>query len=188
LIAGQNQRGHVVLRIEPAQRGTGNLFKSTIKKDALPHTIIEVIKETVLQLFPNGIQLGYPVVDMVVSLIDGSFSETESTEFGFRAATSQAFLQGCLKANPVLLEPVVKVEVVTPEDYLGEIIADLNLRCGEIRNISSKKKSKIVEGFLALSQMFGYATHLRSISQGRATYSMLLSHYAEIVRPHTDNS
>ncbi|MBN2384487.1 elongation factor G [bacterium] len=180
LIAGQNQRGHVVLRIEPTERGQGATFKSQIRKTTIPDNMIKAIEETILSLFPSGIQLGYPVVDLKVTLVDGSYSETESSEFGFRAATTQAFHQGCLKAQPVLLEPVVRVEIVSPEDYLGEIIADLNLRNAEIRNISTKKKMKIIEAFLPLAAMFGYATDLRSISQGRATYSMLLSHYAEV--------
>lgn len=180
LIANQNQRGHVIIQFEPEDRGKGNSFHSIVSKGDIPTEFQDIVKDTVVQLFPNGIQLGYPVVDMKVTLVGGSYNENESTEFGFRAATTQAFHRGTQKADPFLLEPIVRVEVVTPPDYMGEIIADLNLRYGEVRNISTKKKFNIIQAFMPLSKMFGYATQLRSISQGRATHSMLLSHYAEV--------
>ena len=130
----------------------------------------------------SGVMAGYPVVDVKVTLFDGSFHEVDSNDMAFQIAASMAFKDGCKKASPMLLEPIMKIDVVTPKDYMGDVIGDLNRRRGRIENVEDKGVIQYIHGFVPLSEMFGYATTIRSLSQGRASYSMEPSHYEEVPR------
>ncbi|KTC91851.1 MULTISPECIES: elongation factor G [Legionella] len=176
---GRGQYGHVWLKIEPQEPGTGYEFVNAIVGGVIPKEYIPAVDKGVQEQLQNGVIAGYPVVDVKVTLFDGSFHEVDSSEMAFKIAGSQCFRQGALKAKPVLLEPIMNVEVVTPEDYMGDVMGDLNRRRGLVQGMEDSPAGKIVRAEVPLAEMFGYATDLRSASQGRATYSMEFAKYAE---------
>ena len=177
---GKGQYGHVWLKIEPQEAGKGYEFVNEIVGGAIPKEFIGPVDKGVVEQMENGVIGGYPVVDVKVTLYDGSFHDVDSSEVAFKVAGSQAFKEGAKKANPVLLEPVMKVEAVTPGDYLGDVTGDLNRRRGIIQGMEETVVGNIIKAEVPLSEMFGYATDLRSMTQGRATYTMEFEKYAEI--------
>ena len=177
---GKGQYGHVWLKIEPQEPGKGYEFVNQIVGGAIPKEFIGPVDKGVIEQMENGVIGGYPVVDVKVTLYDGSFHDVDSSEVAFKVAGSQAFKEGAKKANPVLLEPVMKVEAVTPGDYLGDVTGDLNRRRGIIQGMEETVVGNIIKAEVPLSEMFGYATDLRSMTQGRATYTMEFAKYAEI--------
>ena len=176
---GRGQYGHVYIKIEPQEPGLGYEFINEITGGAIPREFIPAVDKGIQEQMSNGVITGFPVVDVKVTLYDGSFHDVDSSEVAFRVAGSMAFKQGALKANPVLLEPVMKVEVVTPEDYMGDVNGDLNRRRGILQGIDESPAGKIIKAEVPLAEMFGYATDLRSMSQGRATYTMEFEKYSE---------
>ena len=177
---GKGQYGHVWLKIEPQEAGKGYEFVNEIVGGAIPREFISPVDKGVIEQMENGVIGGYPVVDVKVTLYDGSFHDVDSSEVAFKVAGSQAFKEGAKKAKPVLLEPVMKVEAVTPGDYLGDVTGDLNRRRGIIQGMEETVVGNIIKAEVPLSEMFGYATDLRSMTQGRATYTMEFEKYAEI--------
>ena len=176
---GRGQYGHVYIRMEPQEPGEGYEFINDIKGGVIPKEFIPAVNKGIQQQMTNGVITGFPVVDVKVSLYDGSFHDVDSSEVAFRVAGSMAFKEGALKANPVLLEPVMSVEVVTPEDYMGDVNGDLNRRRGILQGMDESPAGKIIRAEVPLAEMFGYATDLRSMSQGRATYTMEFAKYSE---------
>ncbi|KTC93650.1 elongation factor G [Fluoribacter dumoffii] len=176
---GRGQYGHVWLKIEPQEPGKGYEFINAIVGGVIPKEYIPAVDKGVQEQMQNGVIAGYPVVDVKVTLFDGSFHEVDSSEMAFKIAGSQCFKQGALKAKPVLLEPIMSVEVVTPEDYMGDVMGDLNRRRGLVQGMEDSPAGKIVRAEVPLAEMFGYSTDLRSATQGRATYTMEFSKYAE---------
>ncbi|KTD27877.1 elongation factor G [Legionella maceachernii] len=176
---GRGQYGHVWLKIEPQEPGAGYEFINAIVGGVIPKEYIPAVDKGVQEQMQNGVIAGYPVVDVKVTLFDGSFHEVDSSEMAFKIAGSMGFKQGALKAKPVLLEPIMSVEVVTPEDYMGDVMGDLNRRRGLVQGMEDSPAGKIVRAEVPLAEMFGYATDLRSATQGRATYSMEFAKYAE---------
>lgn len=176
---GRGQYGHVWLRLEPRELGSGYLFVNEVVGGAIPKEFIPAIDKGVQEQMENGIIAGFPVVDVKVSLFDGSYHDVDSNEMAFKIAGSIAFRDGAETANPVLLEPIMKVEVVTPEDYMGEVVGDINRRRGVIHGMDDVPAGKAVECEVPMAEMFGYATDLRSATQGRATYSMQFEKYNE---------
>lgn len=176
---GRGQYGHVWLKIEPLERGKGYEFENAIVGGVIPKEYIPAVDKGIKSQIDSGVLAGYPVVDVKVTLFDGSFHEVDSNEMAFKIAGSMAFREGALKADAVLLEPVMSVEVVTPEDYMGDVVGDLSRRRGMIQAMDEGPSGKIVKSAVPLGEMFGYATDLRSMSQGRATYTMEFSHYNE---------
>ncbi len=177
---GKGQYGHVWLKIEPQEPGKGYEFVNEIVGGAIPREFIGPVDKGVTEQMENGVIGGYPVVDVKVTLYDGSFHDVDSSEVAFKVAGSQAFKEGAKKAKPVLLEPVMKVEAVTPGDYLGDVTGDLNRRRGIIQGMEETVVGNVIKAEVPLSEMFGYATDLRSMTQGRATYTMEFEKYAEI--------
>jgi elongation factor G len=176
---GRGQFGHVWLRIEPREPGEGYLFHNGIVGGVVPREYIPAVDKGIQEALGNGIIAGYPVVDIKATLFDGSYHDVDSNEMAFKIAGSMAFKEGARKASPVLLEPIMKVEVVTPEDYMGDVVGDLNRRRGVIQGMDDSPSGKVIRCEVPLAEMFGYATDLRSATQGRATYSMEFSKYLE---------
>lgn len=176
---GRGQFGHVWLRIEPQEPGFGYEFVSAIVGGVVPKEYIPAVDKGVQEQMQNGVLAGYPLVDVKVTLFDGSYHEVDSSEMAFKLAAAEGFKQGARKAKPVLLEPMMKVEVSTPEDYMGDVIGDLNSRRGLIQGMDEESTGKIIRAQVPLANMFGYATSLRSLSQGRANYSMEFDCYNE---------
>ncbi|MEX2525781.1 MAG: elongation factor G [Gammaproteobacteria bacterium] len=177
---GRGQYGHVLLKLEPQEPGAGYEFVNQIVGGVVPKEYIPSVDQGIREQMTNGIVAGYPVVDVKVTLYDGSFHEVDSSEMAFKIAGSMGFKEGATKADPVLLEPVMKVEVVTPEDYLGAVTGDLNRRRGLLHGTEESPAGKIIQVEVPLSEMFGYATDLRSATQGRATYTMEFSKYSQV--------
>lgn len=177
---GRGQYGHCVIDMAPLEPGGGFKFINSIVGGAIPKEYITPIENGIKEAMENGIIAGYPVVDVQVTLIDGSYHDVDSSEMAFKIAGSMAFKEAGKRANPVLLEPVVKVEVLVPEEYMGDVIGDLNSRRGRIEGMEARATAQVVKAFVPLSMMFGYATDLRSKTQGRATYVMQFSHYEEV--------
>jgi len=177
---GRGQFGHVYLRIEPQEPGFGYEFVDEVKGGVIPKEFIQPINKGVQEAMARGIQAGYPVEDVKVTVYDGSYHDVDSSEMAFKLAGSMGFRDGCREANPVILEPMMKVEVETPEDYMGDVIGDIAKRRGQVSGMDDRAGSKIVDAFVPLSEMFGYSTDLRSMSQGRATYAMEFDHYEEV--------
>ena len=177
---GRGQYGHVYLRLEPREPGSGYQFVNGIVGGVVPREYIPAVDKGVQEQLANGVIAGYPVVDVKVTLYDGSYHDVDSSEVAFKIAGSMAFKDGAKKAKPVLLEPIVRVEVVTPEEYMGDVNGDLNRRRGLLQGLEDSPAGKIIRAQVPLSEMFGYATVLRSMSQGRATYTMEFDHYAEV--------
>ncbi len=177
---GRGQYGHVFLKIEPVEAGSGYEFVNEIKGGAIPKEYIPAVDKGVQEAMQNGILAGYPVEDVKVTVYDGSYHDVDSSEMAFKLAASICFKEGAKKADPVILEPLMKVEVEVPEDYMGDVIGDLNRRRGQIESMGDRAGNKIVNAFVPLSEMFGYSTDLRSATQGRATYTMEFDHYGEV--------
>ncbi|MDH5730541.1 MAG: elongation factor G, partial [Gammaproteobacteria bacterium] len=176
---GRGQYGHVVLRIEPREPGTGYEFENAIVGGVVPREYIPAVDKGIQEQMENGVVAGYPMVDVKVTLIDGSYHDVDSNEMAFKIAGSMGFRDGAKNAHPVLLEPIMKVEVVTPEDYMGDVMGDLNRRRGLVQGMDDNPSGKVIRAEVPLSEMFGYATDLRSATQGRATYSMEFEKYSE---------
>ena len=177
---GRGQYGHVFLRIEPLNRGAGYEFLNEVVGGVIPREFITAVDKGVQEQLQAGVLAGYPVVDVRVALYDGSYHDVDSSEIAFKIAGSMAFKQGSVRAEPVLLEPVMKVEVVTPDENMGDVNGDLSRRRGVLQGMDEAPAGKIVRAEVPLAEMFGYATDLRSMSQGRASYSMEFGHYAEV--------
>jgi len=177
---GRGQYGHVWLKIEPLEPGKGFEFNETIKGGVVPKEYIPAVEAGVKEAMETGVVAGYPMTDVKVTLFDGSFHEVDSSEMAFKIAGSIAFKEGAKKANPVLLEPIMEVEVTTPEEFMGDVIGDLNKRRGRVQGMEARGNAQIIRALVPLAEMFGYATDLRSMTQGRATYIMRFSHYEEV--------
>jgi elongation factor G len=177
---GRGQYGHVYLRIEPQEAGAGYEFVNEIVGGVVPREYIPAVDKGVQEAMQNGVIAGYPVVDVKVTLYDGSYHDVDSNEMAFKVAGSMCFKEGAKKAKPVLLEPIMKVEVVTPEEYMGDVMGDLNSRRGIVQGMDDAPSGKQIKAEVPLSEMFGYATDLRSATQGRANYSMEFTKYAEV--------
>ena len=177
---GKGQYGHVWLELEPLEPGKGIEFESKIVGGAVPKEYIKPIEAGIREAAESGVLAGYPVIDFKATLVDGSYHEVDSSEMAFKIAASMAFKDGCKKASPVILEPIMKVEVTVPEEYMGDVIGDINSRRGRMEGMEARNGNQIIRGFIPLSEMFGYATDLRSKTQGRGTYSMEPSHYEEV--------
>ena len=183
---GKGQYGHVWLRLEPEQAGAGYTFENAIVGGSVPKEFITSVDKGIQEQMKNGVIAGYPVEDVKVTLFDGSYHDVDSNEMAFKVAGSLGFRNGALEADPALLEPVMKIEVVTPEDYMGDVMGDLNRRRGLVSGMEDSAGGKIINAEVPLAEMFGYATDLRSATQGRATYSMEFSRYAETPNNVTD--
>ncbi len=184
---GRGQYGHVWLKVEPSAAGKGFEFVDAIKGGSVPREFIPAVQKGLVDTLPNGVLAGFPVVDVKVTLFDGSYHEVDSNENAFKMAASMAFKDGMRKANPVLLEPIMAVEVETPEDFMGNVVGDLSSRRGTIQGMDDMAAGgKLVQAEVPLSEMFGYSTSLRSLSQGRATYTMEFKHYAEAPKSIAD--
>ena len=177
---GRGQFGHVWLEIEPQEPGKGYEFVDAIKGGVVPREYIPAVDKGIKEALDSGVMAGYPVVDIKVTLIDGSYHEVDSSEMAFKIAGSMGFKEGCQKAAPAILEPIMSVEVVVPEDYMGDVIGDLNSRRGRIMGMEGRAGAQVVTSMVPLAQMFGYSTDLRSATQGRATYSMTFDHYEQV--------
>ena len=180
---GHGQYGHCWLRLEPQESGKGYEFGNEVVGGVIPKEFIPAIDKGVQEQIATGVLAGYPIVDVKVTVYDGSFHEVDSSELAFKMAGSMAFKDGFMKANPVLLEPIMKVEIDTPEDYMGDVIGDLNRRRGVVEGMEDGPTGKMIRANVPLAEMFGYATDLRSLSQGRASYVMEFGHYAETPAP-----
>jgi len=183
---GRGQYGHVWIEIEPADRGQGYEFVNKVVGGVIPKEYIPAVDLGIRDAMESGTLAGYPVVDVKATLYDGSYHEVDSSEMAFRIAGSIAFKEGMKKANPVLLEPVMKVEVIVPEEYMGDVMGDINARRGRIEGMEPRAGAAVIRGFVPLAEMFGYATDLRSKTQGRGTYTMQFSHYEEIPKNIVD--
>ena len=177
---GHGQYGHCWLKLEPQEPGEGFAFENKVVGGAIPKEFIKPVEDGVRQAMESGVVAGYPMVDIKATVFDGSFHEVDSSEAAFKVAGSMAFKNGAEKANPVLLEPYVKVEVTVPEEYMGDVIGDLNSRRGRIEGMEARNGAQVINGFVPLSEMFGYSTDLRSKTQGRGNYSMEVAYYDEV--------
>ncbi len=177
---GRGQYGHVWLKIEPNEQGKGYEFVNGIVGGSVPREYIPAVDKGIKEAVETGVIAGYPVVDVKVTLFDGSYHDVDSNEMAFKIAGSMGFKDGFRRAKPVLLEPIMKVEVVTPEDYSGDVIGDLNRRRGQITGMDDSLSGKVITADVPLSEMFGYATTVRSMSQGRATFTMEFAKYVEV--------
>ena len=176
---GREHYGHVWLRIEPNERGKGFEFISNVSENTIPKQYVKIVEQALKGTTGSGVLAGYPVIDVKVTLFDGSYHEQHSSDMAFGVAATKAFNDGCRQAEPVLLEPIMDVEVTTPKNYTGDVLEDLNSRHGKIFKMESRDGTDIIRAYMPLSTMFGYTTDLRSLSQGRATFSMELSHYGK---------
>ncbi|MBP7819209.1 elongation factor G [Candidatus Gracilibacteria bacterium] len=177
---GRGQYGHVLMRITPQEAGKGYEFVNSVVGGKIPREYIPAVDKGVKEAMTRGVIAGYPVVDIKVELYDGSYHDVDSSEMAFKTAASIAFKEGAKKAGPVLLEPIMLVEVVTPEEYFGDVMGDLSSRRGQINETGARGMAKVIQCYVPLAQMFGYATDLRSMSQGRATYTMEMHHYDKV--------
>jgi elongation factor G len=180
---GRGQYGDVWLEIEPAEPGAGVVFENQLKGPSIPREYVPAVEKGVKEAAETGVLAGYPVVDVRVALTDGSYHEVDSSEMAFKIAASMGFKEGCRKAKPVLLEPVMDVEVVCPSEYQGVVVGDLNSRRGKIVAMEARAGAQVIRANVPLGQMFGYATDVRSMTQGRATYTMQFARYEEVPRP-----
>ena len=183
---GRGQFGHVWITIEPNEKGKGFIFENKIVGGAVPKEYIKPVEEGIEEAMKNGVLAGYPVEDVKVTLFDGSYHEVDSSEMAFKIAASIAFKEGALKAGPVILEPIMKVEVTTPDEYMGDIMGDLSSRRGKIEGMTQRADAQVIRALVPLAEMFGYATSMRSMTQGRAIYSMEFSHYEEVPKSISD--
>src|SRR5512138_3593772 len=177
---GKGQYGHVVINMEPAETGAGFVFEDKIVGGVIPREYIAPVEQGIKEALENGVLAGYPMVDVAVELVYGSYHDVDSSEMAFKIAGSMAYKEAAKKANPVLLEPMMNVEVVTPEAYMGDVLGDLSSRRGKIGGMTQRGEAQVIASTVPLSEMFGYSTKLRSMTQGRAVYSMEFSHYEEV--------
>ena len=177
---GRGQYGHVWLEMEPLEPGSGIQFESKIVGGVVPKEYVKPVEEGIREASESGILAGYPVIDFKATLVDGSYHDVDSSEMAFKIAGSMAFKEGCRQAKAVILEPIMRVEITVPEEYMGDVIGDINSRRGRMEGMEARSGSQIIRGFIPLSEMFGYATDLRSKTQGRGTYAMEPSHYEEV--------
>ncbi|MBI1994030.1 MAG: elongation factor G, partial [Deltaproteobacteria bacterium] len=177
---GRGQYGHVYLRVEPQPAGKGFEFANAIKGGSIPREYIPAVEKGVKEATESGALAGYPIVDVKVTLLDGSYHEVDSSEIAFKIAGSMAFKEAVGKASPVLLEPIMAVEVVVPEVFMGEVIGDISSRRGKVLGMDTRPAAQVIDARVPLAEMFGYATDLRSMTQGRATYTMQFSHYEPV--------
>jgi len=183
---GRGKYGHVWIEVEPNEKGKGYEFINKIVGGVIPKEFIPAVSAGIEEAMRNGVLAGYPVVDVKVTLFDGSYHEVDSDEISFRVAGSIAFKEAAKKSNPILLEPIMEVEVVTPEEYLGDVMGDLNSRRGKIEGFSARKDAQVIHALVPLSEMFGYATILRSMTQGRALFTMQFAYYQEVPKQIAD--
>jgi elongation factor G len=176
-IAGENHFGHIVLKIVPLSRGEGIKFENMIKDAIIPDTYINDIEEGAREATLSGVLSGYPLVDLKINLVGGSYKENLSSALAYKIAASTALREGCQKAKPLLLEPIMKIEIVLPNEFVGEVIGNLNARGGKVEMIDAKGKISIIDAKAPLKRMFGYTTSLRSETQGRGSFTMHFSHY-----------
>jgi elongation factor G len=184
---GHGQYGHVVINLEPAEQGAGFVFEDKIVGGVIPREFIRPVEQGIAEALENGVLAGYPVVDVKVELVDGSYHEVDSSEMAFKIAGSMAFKEAARAARPVLLEPIMDVEVVVPGEYLGDVMGDLSGRRGRIGGMTQRSEVHVIGASVPLAEMFGYSTTLRSMSQGRAVYSMQFSHYEEVPKSKADD-
>ena len=177
---GRGQYGHVWITVEPQEAGAGFVFENKIVGGTVPREFIPAVEKGIKEALDSGINAGYPVVDVKVALFDGSYHDVDSSEIAFKIASSMAFKDGCKKAGPQILEPIMSTEVVVPEVNMGDIIGDLNARRGKIMSMEPQGNVQLIKAEVPLAEMFGYATQVRSLSQGRATYTMEFSHYEPV--------
>ena len=181
---GRGQYGHCWIKAEPQEPGTGFEFVNEIKGGAIPQEFIPATEKGIKEAMDNGVLAGYPLVDMKITLYDGSYHDVDSSEAAFKIAGSMALQSAAKKANPVLLEPVMNAQIITPEQFMGDVVGDVNSRRGVIKEINDRGEGnarvKEINAEIPLASMFGYATQLRSMTQGRASYSMEFGHYAEV--------
>ena len=177
---GRGQYGHVWLRLEPLEQGQGREFVDEVVGGIIPKEYIPAVGKGIMEAAENGVIAGYPVIDFKATLYDGSFHEVDSSEIAFKIAGSKAFQEGMRRADPVLLEPLMKVEAVTPEKFMGDVIGDLNSKRGQVKEMTERGNAKVIDAEVPLAEMFGYATQLRSMTQGQASYTMEFSRYAEV--------
>lgn len=177
---GRGQYGHVKIRLTPQERGTGYLFENKVVGGAIPKEYIPAVDEGVKEALQNGVLAGYPMLDVKCTLIDGSYHDVDSSEMAFKIAGSMALKQGAVKAGAVLLEPIMKVEVTVPEEYMGDVMGDVNSRRGRIEGMEPRANAQVIRGYVPLSEMFGYSTSLRSRTQGRGTFAMEFHAYEEV--------
>jgi len=183
---GRGQYGHCVVELEPLPPASGYVFEDKIVGGVIPREYIPAVDAGIKDALNNGVLAGYPVVDVKVRLIDGSYHDVDSSEMAFKVAGSMAFKEGCSKADPVIMEPVMRVDVVIPEEYMGDVIGDINSRRGKIEGMEPRNNMQVIRGFVPLSEMFGYATELRSRTQGRGTFTMQFNHYDKLPKNVTD--
>ena len=183
---GRGQYGHVWIRIEPLERGEGFEFVNEIKGGVIPQEYIKPTQKGIEEAISKGVIAGYPVVDVQVTLYDGSYHEVDSSESAFKIAGSLAFQDAFKRANPILLEPIMKVEATTPEQFMGDVVGDLSSKRGQIENMGERGQAKVITAFVPLASMFGYATQLRSMTQGRGNYTMEFDHYQEVPKNVAD--
>ena len=183
---GKGQYGHVVINMEPAEPGQGFVFEDKIVGGVVPREYIGPVEQGIKEALENGILAGYPMVDVKVQLVFGSYHEVDSSEMAFKIAGSMAFKKAAQRANPALLEPVMKVEVVTPDAYMGDVLGDISSRRGKIGGMDQRGEAQVINAIVPLAEMFGYSTKLRSMSQGRAVYSMEFAHYEEVPKAKAD--
>jgi elongation factor G len=177
---GKGQYGHVILKLEPNEKGAGYEFVDKIVGGTIPREYMRAVEQGIRETLETGVYAGYPMVDVKATVFDGSYHEVDSSEMAFKIASSMAVKDAVEKADPVVLEPMMRVEVTMPEQFMGDVIGDLNSRRGQVEGMDSRGTTQVVRAFVPLAEMFGYATELRSMTQGRASYSMELSHYAEV--------
>jgi elongation factor G len=183
---GRGQYGHVFLEIEPLEAGKGFEFINKVVGGAIPKEYIPAIEKGIREAMDNGVMAGYPMVDILVKVVDGSYHDVDSSEMAFKIAGSMGFKEAVRRASPVLLEPIMTIEVIVPEEYMGDIIGDLNSRRGKIQGMRARAAAQIIDGLVPLKEMFGYATDIRSMSQGRATFTMQFSHYDQVPKQIAD--
>jgi elongation factor G len=177
---GRGQYGHVVINIEPGAPGSGFVFEDKITGGSIPREYISSVEQGIREAMDSGILAGYPIIDLKVELIDGSYHDVDSSEMAFKIAGSMALKEAVKRGKPVLLEPVMDVEVVTPADYMGDIIGDLSSRRGKVGGMTERAGARVIGASVPLAEMFGYSTTLRSMSQGRAVFTMQFAHYDEV--------
>jgi elongation factor G len=178
---GRGQYGHVVINLEPMDRGNGIIFENKIVGGSIPKEYIPAVEKGVMEAADSGVLAGYPLTDIKVTLVDGSYHEVDSSEMAFKMAGSMAFKEGVEKGSPILLEPIMKVEVIIPEEFLGDVLGQLSSRRGEIQGTEMRPgNSQAIRARVPLAEMFGYATELRSGTQGRGVFSMEFEHYSPV--------
>jgi elongation factor G len=183
---GRGQYAHVVIKIEPAPPGSGLIFENKITGGAIPKEYVAPVHHGMEEAMSNGVLAGYPLMDIKATLIDGSYHEVDSNEMAFKICGSMALKDAVKKASPALMEPIMKVEAVTPDTYLGNVVGDINSRRGRIAEMHPRADGQVVSGMVPLSEMFGYATSLRSLTQGRAIFTMQFDHFAEVPKSISD--